>query len=109
MKDKGFVEAKQYSKNIYGSSVAEFQLARQEGKVALGDIEVQGVAEYMSLIPQNVRPVFLLPPDYETWQKRLLSRYSDSQADHWEDLQLRTETAVRELEELLAKDYYFVV
>lgn len=105
----GFLEAKIYSNNVYGSSVAEFQLAHDEGKIALADIDVQGVAEYMTLIPAKVRPIFLLPPDYKTWQNRLLSRYGDSHEDHKADLQLRTETAARELEELLTKDYYFVL
>lgn len=109
LENHGFIEAKRYSNNVYGSSVAEFQLAHDEGKIALADIDVQGVAEYMQLVPNKVRPVFLLPPDYETWQQRLLSRYGDSHTDHTADLKLRTETAARELEELLAKNYYFIL
>jgi guanylate kinase len=109
LKSHGFIEAKVYSNNVYGSSIGEFQLAHDEGKIALADIDVQGVAEYMQLIPGNVRPLFLLPPDYETWQHRLFSRYGDSHTDHVDDLRLRTEAAARELEELLAKDYYFVL
>jgi guanylate kinase len=104
--DHAFIEAKIYSDNLYGTSVAEIRSAHDEGKIAMTDLEVQGVAEYKALDP-NVMAVFLLPPDFQTWQERLQRRYGDVvDAD---DYRLRLETALRELEELLNTDYYVAV
>lgn len=104
--EQAFIEAKIYSGNLYGTSVGEIQAAHDEGKVAMTDIEVQGVAEYKVLDP-GVMAVFLLPPDFKTWQERLQSRYGD--VVDAADYRLRLETALQELEELLSTDYYVAV
>lgn len=100
----GYVEAKMFSGNVYGTSVAEIQMAHDEGKIAITDIEVQGVAEYRNFA-DNVIPIFLLPPDFETWQERLKGRYADSHIDP-ADLRKRLETAAVELREALTKPYF---
>lgn len=98
-----FFEAKTYSGNIYGTSIRELESAREDNKVAVTDLEVKGVEEYKTIDP-SVMAVFLLPPDFETWQARLCSRYGDNinEADH----RLRLETALQEIQELLNHDYY---
>lgn len=102
--DGGYVEAKMFSGNIYGTSVAEIQMAHDEGKIAITDIEVQGVAEYKSFA-ENVIPIFLLPPDFETWQNRLKGRYETGKIDP-EDIKKRMNTAKIELQEALDKPYF---
>jgi guanylate kinase len=101
--EHGFIEAKMYSGNLYGTSVAEIQAAHDEGKVAMTDIEVQGVAEYKSL-DSKVMAVFLLPPDFKTWQERLQRRYGD--VVDAADYRLRLQTALNEIDQLLITDYY---
>ena len=103
LRSQAFVEAKVYSGNLYGTSVAEIQSAHDEGKTALTDLEVQGVAEYKAIDPQ-VMAAFLLPPDFQTWQKRLERRYGD--VVDVADYRLRLQTALAELEQLLTTDYY---
>lgn len=104
--DHAMIEAKMYSGNLYGTSVSEIQAAHDEGKIAMTDIEVQGVAEYKALDP-GVMAVFLLPPDFNTWQERLQRRYGDVvDAD---DSRLRMRTALDELGQLLKTDYYVAV
>lgn len=98
-----FIEAKLYSGNLYGTSVAEIQAAHDEAKIAMTDIEVQGVAEYKALDP-GVIAVFLLPPDFQTWQTRLQRRYGD--VVDAADARQRLQTARQELEQLLNHDYY---
>ena len=49
--NQAYIEAKMYSGNIYGTSVAEIQQAYADNKVAISDIEVQGVAEYKAVAP----------------------------------------------------------
>jgi guanylate kinase len=101
-----FVEAKFYSGNIYGTSAAEIQRAQDEHKIAVTDIEVQGVAEYESIKP-DVKAVFVLPPSHDVWQQRLSRRYEGKVNPA--DLQRRMQTAKNELQEALQKDYYYFV
>ena len=104
--DKATAEAKVYSGNLYGTSVAEIQGAHDEAKIAMTDIEVQGVAEYKALDP-GVMAVFLLPPDFATWQARLQRRYGD--VVDAVDARLRLQTALAELDQLLNTNYYVAV
>jgi guanylate kinase len=101
--NREFIEAKIYSGNLYGTSVAEIQAAHDESKTAMTDIEVQGVAEYKSL-DAGVIAVFLLPPDFGTWQARLGRRYGD--VVDAADYRLRLQTALSEIDQLLITDYY---
>ncbi|MGI9027713.1 MAG: guanylate kinase [Candidatus Saccharimonadales bacterium] len=105
--DGGYIEAKKVHGNIYGTSVAEIQMAHDEGKIAITDIEVRGIAEYRA-VADNVIPIFLLPPNFATWQTRLQKR-SGGSLDPAE-LRVRLETAKDELQEVLDKDYFeFVI
>lgn len=104
--DKAFIEAKLYSHNVYGTSVAEIQRAHDEAAIAMTDLEVQGVAEYKELDP-NVLAVFLLPPNFEIWQDRLQKRHS--KISDKEDYCRRLRTALKEFKVLLNNDYYVPV
>lgn len=105
--DQAFVEAKMYSGNIYGTSVAEIQAAHDAGTIATTDIEVQGVAEYMAIDADNTKAVFILPPSYKVWQERFVKRYGGDidQAD----FERRMHTARQELEHALHTPYYHFV
>jgi len=104
--EQTLIEAKMYSGNLYGTSVAEIQAANNEAKIAMTDIEVQGVAEYKTLDPA-VMAVFLLPPDFKTWQARLQKRYGD--VVDVADFRLRLQTALEEIEQLLNTNYYIAL
>ena len=101
-----FIEAKEYSGNIYGTSRSGLLEAKRTGKIAINDVEVQGVDEYKHLSP-TVIAIFLLPPNYEEWMRRLRSRYTaDPTGDN---IHLRVETAVKELKHALGAGYYHFV
>lgn len=104
--DRAMIEAKVYSGNLYGTSIAEIQAAHDDQRIAMTDLEVQGVAEYKALDP-DVMAVFLLPPDFETWQARLQRRYGD--VVDVADYRLRLQTALDELQQLLTTNYYVAV
>lgn len=105
---KEFIEAKIYSGNIYGTSLKEVESAYRERKIAISDIEVQGVAEYMAA-SDNVTPIFILPPDFNSWKQRLKDRFKGLNRD-WQEMQKRLDTAKKELQEALSKDYFeFVI
>lgn len=98
-----FIEAKLVHGNVYGTSINEIQAAKDKSEIAISEIEVQGIAEYRS-VADTVLPIFLLPPDYDTWQERLTKRYG-GEVDQ-DELQKRLETAKAELREALSKDYF---
>ncbi|GAC1499862.1 MAG: guanylate kinase [Candidatus Saccharimonadales bacterium] len=104
--DKSFIEAKVYSGNLYGTSVREIEQALQDSKIAMTDIEVQGIAEYKALDP-SIMAVFLIPPDFNTWQKRLKLRYG--KASKARDERQRLKTALNEIEQFLLTGYYIPI
>lgn len=98
IKNGEFIEVKYYSGNIYGTTAAELVRAKDSGKIALNDIEIQGIGEYLDISP-SVKVIFIVPPSYEVWLERLVKRYDGSVDGN--DLQLRLETAKHELETAL--------
>lgn len=108
LENEEFIEAKIYSGNVYGTSIAEVEDAYRERKIAISDIEVQGISEYMQVAP-SVIPIFILPPDFNTWRQRLKDRFKGLNYD-LQEMQTRLNTAKKELAEALSKDYFeFVV
>jgi len=104
---KAYIEVKIYNDNIYGTTIDEVLKVHNEGKIALNDVEVQGVAEFVALTP-TVRPIFILPPSFEAWQQRLLSRYGDDQ-QHNEDIVRRMQIAESELRFVQQAEYFSLV
>jgi guanylate kinase len=108
MLDEGaFVEAKiLHNTAISGTSLAEVERAKAEHKIAINDINIEGVAEYIQhgLHP---RAIFLLPPSYEVWRERLSSRYEGEIPTA--DLIQRLRSALREIDHALSVDYYYIV
>ena len=106
LKEHLFIEAKNVHGNVYGTSASEIQAAQNEAKIALTDIDVQGVIEYKA-IDSAVMAVFLLPPDFKTWQARLQRRYGD--VVDAGDARVRMQTALDEIEQLLNTDHYCAI
>ncbi|MDQ5972521.1 MAG: guanylate kinase [Patescibacteria group bacterium] len=99
----GFVEVKPYSGNLYGTSTDDIEVAASKGKIALNDIEVQGVGEYLE-ISDRVTALFILPPSVEKWQERTLGR------GETDALLARIATAPTELRTALDEPrYHFVI
>ncbi len=101
-----FIEANVYSGNIYGTSIAELERAHTEHKVLISDIDVNGVAHLAAYMP-NSKPIFILPPSFDTWQQRFVMRYAGSIDE--EDRRHRMHTAYLEIVHALAHDYFYLV
>ncbi len=102
-----YVEVSPVHGRIYGVTVDEVRKAHDDQKIALSDIDVQGVARYKELA-ENVTAIFLVPPTYEEWQRRVRQRYA-SEADFLEDWPNRRGSAIVELEKALSVPYYHFV
>ena len=106
--NKEMIEANKFGDNYYGTSVGEFQTAQKNAKIALGDIDVNGIASFRAIATDNIIPIFIVPPDYATWRMRLDGRY-DSQEELNRELPKRLQAAERELEYALSASYYHFV
>jgi guanylate kinase len=73
----GFAEWAEVHGNLYGTSVAEIELARAAGKIGvLFDVDYQGARQIKEKFPHAIG-VFILPPSMEELRRRLDSRGSD--------------------------------
>lgn len=103
-KDQEFVEIKQVHDTIYGTSVSELRRAHVGGKIAITDVDVQGVDEYKLLAP-NVVAIFVLPPRYTEWRDRLAKRYTTPE-EFEREWPKRRDSAIKELNRVLSVPYY---
>jgi guanylate kinase len=103
-----FIEVNRFGDNYYGTSVGEFISAQRNQKIALGDIDVNGIASFRAISKDNIIPIFIVPPDYTTWRQRLDGRYH-SKEELERELPKRLLSARHELEHALAVPYYHFV
>lgn len=105
--EQRFIEAKFVHGTVYGTSVAELETAYKAGKIAITDIDVQGVDEYKQL-SREVVAIFILPPSFEVWQQRLRQRYA-SDDEFLAEWPKRRGSAIKELRQALEVPYYHFV
>lgn len=108
LQNREFVEAKWiHRQNLYGTGVSEFQKAIDQKKIATADIDVHGVEEYIKLAPNTTKAIFMLPPDFDTWERRFKARYEGRLGEG--EFQNRLFTAAQEIEHVLSKHYYAII
>ncbi|MDK2899297.1 MAG: guanylate kinase [Patescibacteria group bacterium] len=102
------IEVNCYGGNYYGVSVGELADASRDNKISISDIEVNGISSFYNIAPGSVTAIFIVPPDYETWQKRIRNRYESVELFNkdWND---RREIAINELEHVLSVPHYHFV
>jgi guanylate kinase len=93
-----------HDQQVSGLSIEEFEKAAQAGKIAISDLEVQGVDVIMKASPTSI-PIFVVPPSYDEWMKRWVKRgvITETEKQH------RLESARKELHTALHTDYYHFV
>ena len=89
-----------HNQQVSGISLRVLDQARKENKIAITDIEVRGVNTIISA-KADTHAIFLLPPSFDEWMKRLDGRgmMADSEKAR------RLNTAVEEYEFALSADY----
>jgi guanylate kinase len=102
------IEINKFGQNYYATSMAEFRKAYAENKIALGDIDINGIAAFREVVGDAVRAIFVVPPDYQSWRQRLRARYS-SDEDFERELPARSKIAVDELEHALSVPYFHII
>ncbi|MET0979816.1 MAG: hypothetical protein ABWX90_01005, partial [Candidatus Saccharimonadales bacterium] len=107
IQNQEFIEAKFVHGTVYGTSVEELQKSYDEQKIALTDVDVQGVTEYKE-VSQSVVAIFVIPPSYSIWRDRLAKRYESAEAFEVEWGKRRS-SAVSELTHALEVPYYHFI
>lgn len=69
-----YIEVKAvHQKTMYGTSIASYEQVAESGRMPILEIDVQGIEDLMGRFA-DFEAIFLLPPDFQTWQARLDGR-----------------------------------
>lgn len=94
-----------HDQQVSGISVRELEKARDENKIAITDAEIEGADNATKFKPDTVA-IFVLPPSFEEWQRRIKHRGVMTN----DEFKRRMQSACRELDTALDRDYYqFVI
>lgn len=94
-----------HKQQVSGISLRELQKAVTHNKIAIDEIEVVG-ADIINTKKPDAHMIFVLPPTFEEWMRRLQMR-GDMDTD---EVTNRLESAEQELEAALDRSYYkFVI
>ncbi len=96
------LEHAQYGGNRYGTPRDALLRQLDSGSDVILDIDLQGARQVMSSFPEALF-VFILPPDFETLEKRLTGRGTETP----EKIAVRLDTARREL--ACYREFQFVI
>lgn len=98
-----FLEYASVFGDLYGTPRSNLEVAAQEGKDLVLDIDVQGARQIKSRLPQAVA-ILLVPPSVEELEQRLRSRAQDDA----ETIRRRLNHARTEIEHYNSYDYLVV-
>ena len=94
-----------HGQQVSGISIRELEKANSERKIAVTDIDLQGIHNVVRVKP-DTHPIMLIPPSFDEWQRRIAQRGRMGNAEYVR----RLETAYRIFEDGLRENYYkFVV
>lgn len=97
-----FIEWAKVHTNFYGTSRESIEGAWQQGKCAIMDVDVQGVATFKAKYPE-AKTIFILPPSIDELRRRIEKRDGGVP----QDIEVRMANAQKEI--LLAQSFDFQV
>ncbi len=94
-----------HNQQVSGISIRELTKAHQKHKIAINEIEIVGMHNIVEACPGAIA-IFVLPPSFEEWMKRLDGRGDMPKAEK----KRRLQNAILEFDAALKHDYYkFVI
>ena len=95
-----------HNQQVSGISIRELEKARELQKIAITDIEIGGFQKVAEAKP-DAYPIFILPPSFDEWQRRIKGRGHMSK----KEFRNRLETAAKVFATALEhnKQYHFVI
>ncbi|MCL5125160.1 MAG: guanylate kinase [Deltaproteobacteria bacterium] len=88
-----FLEWKEVHGSLYGTPIQPIQSALRGGRRCIMDIDVKGATDVFSRIKESIG-IFIMPPDLQTLENRLIQRGADSE----DSIRLRLQNAREEIE-----------
>lgn len=105
LKEGEYLEAELiHNQQVSGISIRELQKAHGEQKIAITDVDIEGVHNILKAKP-NALAIMIIPPNFDEWQRRLAGRgrmLPDEQTR-------RLQTAAKIFEDGLKQDFYHFV
>lgn len=89
--------------HYYGTLKSELENALVDSKICLLDVDVKGALNIKKLYPDNTLTIFLLPPNQEELERRLMSRGTEKK----ESILKRKERLPEELK--LAEQFDYII
>lgn len=93
-----------HNQQVSGLSSGEIEQARAKSQIAITEVTPAGIETYSSIKPDTIC-IFMLPPSYDEWIHRLTKRSKMP----LEELARRKESALEEIDHLLAYGHYKIV
>lgn len=93
-----------HSDTVYGTSIEAYRKIVDEGHKPLLIMDIQGVQRMLTELPE-LRPYFILPPDYDEWMNRLHKRGAMSH----QQKENRLRSAKNEIEIALSDPHFVLV
>lgn len=106
--ERKMIEVNCFGGNYYGTSLNELIIASDENKIAISDIDINGISSYYDIAPNSVTAIFIVPPNYNVWLDRVRNRYESIELFE-KDWLVRREIAIKELEHVLSVPHYHFV
>lgn len=93
-----------HNQQVSGISVRELERAKDEGKIAITDIEIVGVHNIVQVKP-DTQTIFMLPPSFADWIKRINDRGNMNLSEK----RRRLQSAEAEFKAALQNEYFIFV
>lgn len=103
IQEKGFLEYAVVHGNYYGTPIQSVENSLKNGENILLDIDIQGALQVKRRYPKGVY-VFIIPPSMTELKNRIIKRGSETDST----LDTRFKNAFKELELVVAYDYYII-
>lgn len=98
-----FIEWAEVHQNYYGTTKKEVDRIKSTGKIPIFDVDVQGARQLKGRIDDAVF-IFIAPPSVDSLRERLVKRDTEST----EQIELRLNNAIKELQDYVLYDYVII-
>lgn len=107
IRDGHYIEVNNVHGLIYGSLIEEYERIDNINRIALTTVDYQGADNFLSFGMDKLTVLFIIPPDFDTWLKRITGRHGGSLDNQQEEIINRLRSADKEIAHAL-QDSRFV-
>ena len=90
---------------VYGTTIEAYRQVLNTGHQPMMIVDIQGVDEILKCLTSDYKPVFIIPPDYDTWLKRLRKQSTVTS----DEITRRLRSSKAEIQSVLRNGHYKLV